>query len=115
MICLQETNTEADGGHGECLTSTLNTTLTSTLTSNLLYSDSPPPPEQQQQQEDKRSPQDKRTPPQSQDKHPKMRKRRGFLERCGLLYEYTRIHTWKNTVRVNTARRSFLFSSLLTS
>ncbi|XP_056265816.1 A-kinase anchor protein 8-like isoform X2 [Pseudoliparis swirei] len=57
-----ETNTEADGGH-----------------------DSPPPPEQQQQQEDKRSPQDKRTPPQSQDKHPKMRKRRGFLERCGLL------------------------------
>ncbi|XP_032384612.1 A-kinase anchor protein 8-like isoform X2 [Etheostoma spectabile] len=32
-------------------------------------------------QEEKKSPQGKQTPTQSQDKHPKMRKRRGFLER----------------------------------
>lgn len=32
-------------------------------------------------QEEKKSPQGKQTPSQGQDKHPKMRKRRGFLER----------------------------------
>lgn len=44
------------------------------LTSALLHLASP-------KQEEKKSPQGKQTPAQGQDKHPKMRKRRGFLER----------------------------------